>query len=493
MNLSKSRYCSAVQCPKILWMQAHKPEEYDDSVMNESILATGNAVGDLAMGYYGDFTEIAYSADKSAMLAATRDALNSGVAVIAEASFAFDGNFCSVDILRNFGDYVEIVEVKSSTELKPIYLHDMAYQSYVLQQCGLNVRRVSLMHINNQYVRQGELDLQQLFAVEDHTEEINALIADIPANVARFKAIAEQNGEPEIGISESCDAPYECGYKGYCWRDIPENSVFDVAGHMRSARKWDLYRRGITTFAELLESGEKLSDKQRRQVTLELSRGEPAINRGEIRLFLKSLRYPLYHLDFETYQSAVPEYDGLRPYVQVPFQYSLHIEHTEGAESEHREFLAEAGTDPRRAFAERLCADIPADACVLVYNKAFEQTRLRELAGYFPDLSRHLTAIRENIEDLMLPFANQDYYHWRFGGSYSIKYVLPAMCPDDSELDYHALDLIQNGGDAMSAFPTLAAMPPDEAARYRRALLAYCRLDTLAMVKILERLRECVG
>ncbi|MDR0838911.1 MAG: DUF2779 domain-containing protein [Oscillospiraceae bacterium] len=490
MNLSKSRYCSAVQCPKILWMQSHMPEEYDETVMNASTLAMGNAVGDLAMGYYGDFTEIPYSDDKSAMLAATQAALNNGVAVIAEASFAVDGNFCSVDILRNFGGYVEIVEVKSSTELKDIYLHDMAYQCYVLQQCGLNVARVSLMHINNQYVRQGALDLRELFTVEDHTADMDALLADIPDNIARFKAIADQSDEPDIGISENCDKPYECGYKSHCWRDIPENSVFDVAGHMHATKKWDMYRRGIVTFAEIIASGVKINDKQRRQVTGELSRGAPEINKREIRLFLNSLRYPLYHLDFETYQAAIPEYDGLRPYSQVPFQFSLHIEYTEGAEPEHREFLAEAGADPRRELAERLCADIPAGVCVLAYNKAFEQSRLLELARQFPDLSGHLTSIRENIEDLMLPFEKQDYYDWRFKGSYSIKYVLPALCPGDPELDYNALDLIHNGGEAMDAFPALAALPPDEAEPYRRALLAYCRLDTLAMVKILARLRE---
>ena len=206
--------------------------------------------------------------------------------------------------------------------------------------------------------------------------------------------------------------------------------------------------------------------------------------------FLATVRYPLYHLDFETYSEAVPPFAGLKPYQQIPFQYSLHIQDAPGREPSHKEFLAPEGSDPRRAIAERLCQEIPADVCVLAYNRSFEQTRLRELAEQFEDLAEHLLAIRDNIIDLMTPFQQHAFYDWRQQGSVSIKYVLPAMFPDDPELDYHSLEGVQNGGQASETFATLHLQPDEARAKARADLLRYCGLDTFAMVRILDRLHE---
>jgi hypothetical protein len=214
----------------------------------------------------------------------------------------------------------------------------------------------------------------------------------------------------------------------------------------------------------------------------------PHIDKTEINLFIETLRYPLYFLDFETFQEAIPSFDGQRPYMQIPFQYSLHILETKGGALRHREFLAEEGTDPRREIAERLCADIPKGVCVLAYNMGFEKGRIRELAELFGDLSAHLIKIRDNIKDLMRPFQKRAFYSREMGGSYSIKQVLPALCPDEIELDYHALDLVHNGGEAMTAYTEPPGKTPEERQRIKKALFAYCRLDTLAMVRILEKL-----
>ena len=210
-----------------------------------------------------------------------------------------------------------------------------------------------------------------------------------------------------------------------------------------------------------------------------------------IKDFLDTLSYPLYHLDFETFQQAVPEYDGLSPYSQIPFQYSLHIEQEDGT-LEHREFLAKEGADPRRAIAESLCRDFPTDVCVLAYNMSFERGVLQRLADYFPDLADHLLAIRDNIHDLMIPFQQQKYYSKAMQGSYSIKYVLPALCPGDPELDYHALEGVHNGSEASATFADMSNHSPEEIQTMRKNLLKYCCLDTLAMVKVLEKLREVV-
>lgn len=212
------------------------------------------------------------------------------------------------------------------------------------------------------------------------------------------------------------------------------------------------------------------------------------IDRQGIRDFLDTLSYPLYFLDFETMMPVIPKYIGTKPYSQITFQYSLHYIEHEGGELKHKEFLGESGTDPRRALAEQLCEDIPTDVCVTAYNKAFECTRIKELAGYYPDLAEHLLNIESNMKDLLVPFQSGYYYNRAMGGSFSIKSVLPAIFPDDPSLDYHNLEGVHNGGEAMTVFPKIQFMSPEEQKTARRNLLKYCELDTFAMVKVWQEL-----
>lgn len=177
--LSKSKYCSAVQCPKMLWLKKNKPEVFDDSVMNESVLETGNEVGDLAMGLLGDYVEVPFG-NLDEMIERTSELLVDGIPIITEASFSYNGLFCSVDILKNLGSgVVEIYEVKSSTSVKDIYYDDAAYQCYVLSELGFVVKKVCIVHINNEYERFGELDLHQLFKGEDITETVFSMQSEV--------------------------------------------------------------------------------------------------------------------------------------------------------------------------------------------------------------------------------------------------------------------------------------------------------------------------
>ncbi|GHU02992.1 hypothetical protein FACS1894147_06160 [Spirochaetia bacterium] len=505
MNLSKSRYCSGLQCPKILWLNQNKPEVYDPSVLNEAVLEQGNVVGDLAMGYFGDYTEAPYNKDKSVMLAETKRLLAAGCKTICEASFAFANNFCSVDILRVFDGYVEITEVKSSTagaaedgvdektdsQVKDVYLHDMAFQYYVLSGAGLTVKKTTLLQLNRTYIREGDIDLQELFIAEDCTDRVLNLQQGIKSNLDEINAVADIKTESEKEIGMQCIKPYLCGFKEYCWRHIPPNSVFDINGiSMHWDMKFDRHARGITTFEQLLESGEKLNDSTLLQVRTEVERLPSQIVITAVRDFLQTISYPVYHLDFETFMPAIPPYNGTRPYSQIPFQYSLHIQEKPGADPIHKEFLAKEGTDPRRTLAERLCADIPQNVCTIAWNMSFEKGRIMTLAKTFPDLSEHLMNIHDRIVDLIVPFRSHYYYDRGFKGRSSIKLVLPALFPDDPELDYKALHGIHNGGEAMNAFLDLHKKTPEEIAETRADLLAYCRLDTLAMVKILDKLHE---
>jgi hypothetical protein len=278
--------------------------------------------------------------------------------------------------------------------------------------------------------------------------------------------------------------PYECDFIPYCWRHIPEDSVFDLRG--RGVDKFALYYQGIVRLEDV--PPDALNAAQRFQLEATLGKRDvtdvPAIG-----AFLGSLWYPLCHLDFETFDTPIPPFDGTRPYQKIPFQYSLHVERRPGAAPEHFEYLSPPNVDPRRELAERLLAEIPAEACVLTYNQAFEKSVLRDLAAALPDLAASLQTRIEHIRDLMLPFKKRHLYRWPMRGSYSIKEVLPALVP---ELSYQGLS-VADGGMAMLAYHEMcAAQDPERVAQIRRDLLAYCALDTWAMVRILGELRKLV-
>ena len=490
-NLSKSLYCSGVQCPKMLWLKKHRPELFDESVMNQAVLDAGSEVGDLAMGLFGDFTEVPYG-DLGEMIRATKSLIAAGERNIAEASFSCDGMFCSVDILRNLGGGdVELYEVKSSTSVHDIYLHDVAYQVYVLERLGYHVRKACLVHIDREYVRGPELEIDKLFAVEDLTETARQMQDDVQERVRLLKECIRDPEEPCLDIGLHCWDPYDCGFWNHCTEGLPQRNVFCVSG-MQKKTKIKYYAQGIVSFEELLEKA-KLNPGQKMQLQYEIQDAADHIESDGIREFLDGLTYPLYFLDFESFQPAVPLYENSRPYDQIVFQYSLHYVEKEGGPLLHREFLAMPGGDPRREVAEQLCRDIPAGACTLAYNMTFEKSRIKELAELYPDLAGHLMDIYGNIRDLMVPFQKKQYYAKAMQGSYSIKAVLPALFPDDPALDYHNLEGVHNGSEASAAFAAMRKMDPEELRTCRENLLKYCGLDTLAMVRVLEKLREKAG
>lgn len=491
LYISKSQYCCAVQCPKMLWLQKHMPDEFDPSVMDQSVLDRGNEVGDLAMGLFGRFTEVPYG-KPSEMIEKTAALLAAGEKIIAEASFSFEGQFCSVDLLVVRGPKrVEIYEVKSKTQIEEIYLYDVAYQTHVLSSLGYHVQKVSIVHINPAYVRHGDLDLRQLFTVVDVTDKAAALQAETARRLDLLGPYLLQKEEPAQSIGPRCISRYGCGFWGYCTRALERPNIFDVS-NIQSSTKFKNYANGIISFQDIEARG-KLNEKAMMQVRHALHDLPDEIDRSKIRAFLDTLTFPLYFLDFESFQTPIPPYDDTRPYQQIVFQYSLHILESEDGELIHREYLAHPGADPRRALAERLCRDIPADACVLAYNMGFEKSRLGDLAELYPDLAGHLTAIRDNLKDLMVPFQQKHYYNRRMQGSYSIKSVLPALFPDDPSLDYHRLEGVHNGSEASDTFLKMAAMPADELEARRDHLLKYCGLDTLAMVRVWQKLREVAG
>lgn len=497
LYLSKSKYCGIWQCPKIAWMRKYKPEELrvDDSALAR--MAAGNEVGDLAMSLFGDFTEItAYDGDKldlSKMIADTKTEMEKGTLVICEASFSYNGLYCAVDILKKEAGGWAIYEVKSSTKHegqkddKPVYIADIAYQKYVLEHCGIHVTGTYLITLNSDYIFDGTLDISKLFLISDVSEAITPEETNISANLSIAERLLCSAEEPEIDIHENCQNPYLCGFWNYCTKHIPNPSVFNLY-RMAFKKKIAYYKKGKITYNDLQFDSSIKNPKHLRQIAHAISEQETYIDKDGIRDFLSTLSYPLYFLDFETMQPVIPKYAGTKPYAQIPFQYSLHYIASEGGELRHKEFLAESGADPRRALAEQLCKDIPTNVCVTAYNKSFECTRLKELAKAFPDLADHLLNIESNIKDLLTPFQSGYYYNRAMGGSFSIKSVLPAIYPDDPALNYHNLDGVHNGSEAMTLFPQIKDLPLEEQQTARHNLLKYCELDTYAMVKVWEEL-----
>ena len=485
MSLSKSKYCKGIQCKKMLWLEKYKPDE-KENLNNDSILQNGNDIHEIAKYLFGNHINIGFNEDLNKMLEDTEKALKNKNVIITEASFNYKNNFCSVDILKKDNDEYEVYEVKGSTKLKDIYIKDVSYQLYVLKNLGFNIKRCYLVHLNSDYVRNGELDLNELFIKEDITNVVYNLQDEVIDNIENINKYMEQVNEPNDDIDNKCFSPYPCAFFKYCTRNLPENNIFKVRG-MHNTTKIKFYKNGIYKYEDLLK--EKIKDLYKQQIEYELYSKNDYINIDEIKKFMDTVSYPIYFLDFETFQMTIPKYDGISPYMQVPFQYSLHIKNLDDSLI-HKEFLADAGVDPRRMLAERLVNDIPLNSCTVAYNMSFEKNVIKNLAGIYPDLSEHLMNIHDNMIDLMIPFKNRSYYTKNMYGSYSIKYVLPALFPNDESLDYHNLDLIHNGGEAMSSFASLEEKSVLEQEYIRERLLKYCELDTYAMVKIFDRLNE---
>ncbi|MDC7231973.1 MAG: DUF2779 domain-containing protein [Spirochaetales bacterium] len=481
--LSKSQYTSYLQCPKYFWLYRMKPEVLTPAdERQQQIFDTGHLVGETACGLFPDGREVPFNLkDLPGMVSATRKLIEEGETTIYEASFIYDGVFVAVDILHFEKGLWNIYEVKSSTGVKDVYIHDAAVQSYVLENCGIPLKSVNIIHINNRYIREEDLKLEELFTTVDITLRIHSAKRGLPERLGAMKELLKQ-AEPDQEIGPRCLSPYECPAKAYCWHTLaalPEDSVFTLTT-ARMDDKFKYYAEGKRTLQDLDPA--ELSKAQRLQ-----REGKIHIEREPIREFLDSLDTPVSHLDFESFQQAVPGYEGVKPFQQIPFQYSIHIE--EDKELIHKEFLDPWNRDPRRDLAESLIRDIPKEGTVLAYNRSFETGVINKLAALFPDLEDSLHAVSSRIMDLMIPFQKRWYYHPAMKGSYSIKKVLPALVPE-MEQAYSELPGVRNGGEASSAWALMAQADREQREQVRRGLLAYCRLDTLAMVKILDVLRS---
>ena len=488
-TFSKYDYCKCLVCPKKLWLDRHKPQEADKSREEVSSIFAGNSAKNLALTLWGKFVKVPFSEDLAEMTFATGQFLKSGEKNIAGATFCYKEAFCRIDMLRLLSSKeIEFYLIKNTVSIKCGAEDELDFQYYVLTECGFVVRKACIVYVNNRYERYGELEKEKLFVIKDCTDRACAKYGELAKSLQAFKVYASTIDEPEQEAEYTCKS---CTYFRYCDKKMPKDgsaTVFDIVNLKKAS---DLYQAGLVSFRQLYDAG-LLKGNQLQQVEVELNNLPPQIKKKELKEFLKTLSYPIYFLDFESFNPVVPLYDNSKPYQQIVFQYSLHYQKRAGGKLWHKEFLAMPGADPRRQVAEQLCKDIPKDTCTTAYNMSFEKAQIRDLATLYPDLYDHLMNIHDNIRDLMIPFKKRMYYTKEMAGYYSIKIVLPALYPNDPNLDYNKLEGVHNGGEASSAFLAMQNMKGKELESKRAQLLKYCCLDTLAMVKVLEKLREAV-
>ncbi len=483
-NLSKSSFIKGLQCHKKLWLYKNHPELTDSIDTNlETIFNTGHVVGELATELFpGGKMLPCDELSSTQQIETTRQWLEQGVTTIYEAAFSEKGVFARVDILHKGHDGWEIYEVKSSTKPKPVYVQDVAVQTWILNQAGLTVTKSALVTLDTRYRLNGEIEVEKLFAIHDLTQDVTDLQDFVQVEVTKLQEMLQQDAMPDVAIGHHCNKPYQCAFFAHCHGAKVEDSIFNI-GDIGQPDSYALYHAGQTRYADV-DLGQ-LGWRQRLQVESYLNQTDH-VRKDQLKSFLDSLTYPLCHLDFETtYMVAIPMFEGTGPYKQIPFQFSLHIQREPNGPVEHVEFLANSDEDPRRPLLEKLAASIPEGACVLAYNKKFEAGCLENLILQLPEFAGRIRPLIENMRDLMAPFKNKDVYYWKMNGSYSLKKVLPALLP---EMSYSELE-IGNGEDAANAYLQMReSIDPEEIASIRKNLLRYCELDTYAMVKLVEKL-----
>ena len=482
--LTKSAFLRGWQCAKSLYLSTFEPEILTAPDPGSSArLATGREIGLLARGIFPGGEEAGSVPARTAVAAAarTRALIADRTPAIFEAVIE-DGRGLrtAVDILARGHRGWRLIEVKSTTSTKEEHFPDVAFQLHVARAAGLEIEGVEVLHLNSAYVRRGALDLAAIFSSDAVTPEAEALLPQVAAAVGRMQQLLGRARQPAIAIGPHCLRPRDCDCMDTCWSGVLEGSVLEIA-HLTWEKKFHLYDQGIRRIADV-PGDRELPRNSRRHVDAHRA-GRPIIDPAGLRAFAEGLRFPVALLDFETVAPAVPLWDGARPYQQIPFQYSLHILQEANADPEHSGFLADPGPDPRPALLDSLLPATAGDGSILAYHMPFELGVMRHLAETFPTLRGEIEQRLPRMDDLIKPFRAWHYWVPEMGGSFSIKSVAPALAPD---LSYEGLE-IADGQAASRAFERLVReAAPGDTARVRQALTTYCRLDTLAMVRVLQ-------
>lgn len=484
-NFSKSKLLALRQCPKRLWLEIHRPDLREDSAATQASFQIGHQVGDIARRIYdpknlGTLIEVENEGFKMAFERSTK--LLKQPNPIFEAGFSAGGALAFADVMLSEtieGKQVwRMIEVKSSTSVKDYHRDDVAVQAYIAKSAGVALHGIALAHIDSSWTYPGNDDYSGLLKENDLTAEAFARTEEVKDWIQKAQLITASIAPPAIATGAHCDTPYACGFYDHCSQDEAKAQYPIHWLPYFGAKAQDLAAQGVIELADVPD--DMLNPRQLRVKTHTLANTVFFDAKGAAAdLAMHGL--PAYFLDFETIQFAVPIWAGTRPYQQNSFQFSLHTL-SESGQLGHQAFLDLSGADPSELFARALIAGCGTRGPVYVYNAAFEASRISELAMRYPSSSDALLAINARMVDL-LPIARERYYHPSLQGSWSIKKVLPAVVP---ELRYDALNGVQDGGMAMDAY--LEAIHPstlpERKNQIEQQLLAYCKLDTYAMVRL---------
>ena len=475
-GFSKSRILMGLQCPKRLWLRTHRADL--ELVSPETLAAfdTGHRVGEVARGLFPGGVLIEYADNIPAALAQTKSALRQDSGPLFEAAFSHRRVFVRSDILVPSREGPRAIEVKSSTSVKGYHLDDCAVQYWVLRGAGVTPDTVELAFIDTEFVYPGDGDYRGLFTFEDITGPVRERAAEVDRWLAQFRALLS-GPMPDIAVGPQCTTPFECPFLHFCGRDRPQFPVgiLPRAGALAE----ELRAQGIDDVRGIPQG--RLTKPVHERIRTATVTGRAYVG-TQLERSLHALPYPRHYLDFETANLAVPVWPGTRPYEQLPFQWSCHIERTDGS-LDHREFLSISAEPPMRPFAESLIATLSGSGPIVVYS-SFERTVLRALAARYADLAPELEKLVDRLFDL-LPLLQEHYYHPEMKGSWSIKSVLPTLA---AELSYENLGLIRDGFAAQQAFQQLLQGAPAAARRdaLAHALREYCKRDTLAMRTVVQ-------
>ncbi|HUI41573.1 MAG TPA: DUF2779 domain-containing protein [Terriglobia bacterium] len=482
-NLSTSNVMAGWQCLKRLCLEVHDPDlagELDES--SRAVIEQGQEVGRLAQKMFpsGVLIEAGHE-ELNKALAVTADVVAKGQApALFEAAFRHDNILIRADILeRRAKGTWRLIEVKSATQLKDYYTYDVAIQRLVLEGCGFKVVPC-LMHLNREYVYDGkEYELDKLFRIHDLTSETADLGGDVRKLIREERKMLAQAEAPDIPPGRQCTNPFTCEFFDVCNKPLPEDHVSNLPG-ISAQKLQKLKDAGIERIGDI-PAGFALSEKQAR-ARESVRSGKPWFGTG-FKQWLAQLEYPVHFMDFETLGLALPLYAGMRPYDNLPFQWSLHIRRKPGAALEHYEFLAENDADPRPPFIESLCRAIGRKGSIVVYHQGFESGCLKDLAGWLPKYEGAIDGIQKRLWDL-LAVIRAEVYHPGFEGSYSLKSVLPALVPD---MTYEGMEVSEGSMAGLKWEEMIRGeLESVERRRLRAALIAYCKQDTLAMVRLLD-------
>lgn len=481
--LSKSRFAAGLQCHKLLWWKTHDPDasELVPDPATQFIMDEGIRVGEAARALFPGGILIDLPRDQvQERLDATTRALAQGAPAIFEATFAEGGILVAVDILARIGRSYSLIEVKSSTSVKPHHLWDAAVQAFVLRRAGVEVDAVEIMHLNPD-CRFPELG--DLFIRDAISGRVRALFPQIAKLISAQAAMLE-GPLPEVEIGKHCDQPHECPFKSRCWPELPKHHV-ETFYALRREKSAQLGAQGLALVEDVPDTFPLtvIQQRQLRSVTEGALQVEDTLAGA-----LAPIKGRVAYLDFETVGPAIPEWEGLGPWQQHPVQFSCHIVSRKG-EIQHVEWLAEGPEDSRASMAEALVEALEGVDSVVVYNVSFEKKCLEVLAAAAPDHASQIQAIASKLHDL-LPVVRDHVYHPEFLGSFSLESVLPALVPD---LSYDELE-VADGETAAALLHGLVFLgepqTPEKREALRRDLMAYCAMDTLALVRLKERLDE---